>query len=373
MPARINLRYLRIAGLGFEPIFRDIMDKKKRKKAGLPPGSLVFTGQKHVPNPNVTLLQFNAGELRLQSSEDQIPEPEAGGFVNWYDIRGLSNVSLIESIGSRYRIHPLVLEDVLNTDQRPKVEDYEDGIFLILNALMWDAEHLQIRKEQVAIFTAENLVISFQEDEDDLFPSVRERLEKASGKIRRRGADFLTYALVDFIIDHYFIVLDYIEAAIEELDAEIRLHSDLSVKTRIHALRLAILKMRKASVPTRDAIGRLYKIDHPVSREETGLFLRDLYDHIIQVNDSIDTYREMINGLYDLHLSEINLRMNNIIKVLTIISTIFIPLTFLVGVYGMNFRYMPELEWKSGYFILWMLMISISIGLIFFFRRKKWL
>jgi magnesium transporter len=349
------------------------MAKKKRKKLGLPPGSLIYTGRKIIATPNITLVQFNETDLKQQQSKDRIPEPEAGNFVNWFDIRGLNNVPFIEAIGRKFHIHPLALEDILNPEQRPKIEEYDETVFLIAQALSWDAENFTVRSEQVAFFTTDQLVISFQEDKDDLFASIRERLATATGKIRKRGADYLTYALLDFLVDHYYLVLDQIEQAIEDAEKEVLTMQDTQTKRHIHRLKLATLRMRKASSPTREAINRLYKIEHPAFKDETAIFVRDLHDHIAQITDTIETYRDMINGVYDLYLSELNVKMNNIIQVLTIISTIFIPLTFLVGVYGMNFAHMPELEWRYGYFAVWGLMILIFIGQLFYFRRRKWI
>lgn len=349
------------------------MAKKKRKKPGLPPGSLVYTGRRIIATPNITLLQYNETDLRQQQSKDQIPEPEPGDLVTWFDVRGLNNVPIIEALGRKYNIHPLVLEDVLNTEQRPKIEEYDEAVFLIAQALTWDAENLTVRSEQVALFITDNLVISFQEDEDDLFVSIRERLEKGAGRIRRRGADYLAYALLDFLIDNYYLVLDHIEEDIEEIEREVLTSQNVQTKSRIHRLKLATLRMRKAAGPTREAINRLHKIEHAAFKEETAIFVRDLHDHIAQITDTIETYRDMINGVYDLFLSELNIKMNNVIQVLTIISTIFIPLTFLVGVYGMNFTNMPELEWRYGYYAIWGVMILIFIGQLYYFRRRKWI
>lgn len=349
------------------------MAKKKRKKPGLPPGSLIYTGQKLIARPNVSLIQYNAQTFIQKPLHDQLPEAEPGDLVSWYDLRGLNNVPLIEATGRRFGIHPLALEDILNTDHRPKLEEYDEGFILILKWLTWNAEQRLIHTEQVALYTSDRLVISFQEDQTDLFASVRDRLERATGKIRQRGADYLTYALSDLIIDHYYAVLDQMEEAIENIEANILGQNGSTSKGEIHQLKLATLRLRKVIIPTRDAIYRLWRLEHSAFREETALFVRDLHDHIVQVAESAETNRDMITGVYDLYLSEINLRTNNIVRILTIISTIFIPLTFLVGVYGMNFEYMPELDWRYGYYYIWAIMLLVSLLLVLYFRQRKWL
>lgn len=347
---------------------------KRTRKTGLPPGTLVFTGRKKVEETHVTLVQFSPeGQIFEQHAREKLPVPEEGALVSWYDVRGLHNVGLIQAIGDQFNIHPLVLEDVLNTQQRPKFEEHEGGIFLTVQALSFDRKNLKLRTEQVAIFAGINFVISFQEDENDLFPAIRDRIHSGHGKIKKRGPDYLAYALVDNIVDHYYLLLDQLEEVLAELEEEIISLPGQNSKQKIHGLKLQSIQLRKIASPLREAIGRFSRSDSPLIAETTGIFLRDLYDHTVQVIDTIDTYRDVISGLYDLYLSEISFKMNTVIQVLTIISTIFIPLTFLAGIYGMNFDNMPELHWKYGYFMLWGIMALITGGLIFLFRRKNWL
>lgn len=347
---------------------------KRARKTGLPPGTLVFTGRKKVEETHVTLIQFNAeGQIFEQHTREKIPTPEEGLPVSWYDIRGLHNVDLIQAVGDQFNIHPLVLEDVLNTQQRPKFEEHEGGIFLTVQSLSFDRKNLEVKTEQVAIFAGANFVISFQEDEDDLFPAIRERIHSGRGKIKKRGPDYLAYALIDNIVDHYYLLLDQLEEVLAELEEEIISMPGKESKQKIHGLKLQSIQLRKMASPLREAIGRFSRSDSPLIAETTGIFLRDLYDHTVQVIDTIDTYRDVISGLYDLYLSEISFKMNNVIQLLTIISTIFIPLTFLAGIYGMNFDHMPELHWKYGYLALWGIMLLITAGLVYVFRRKNWL
>jgi magnesium transporter len=280
---------------------------------------------------------------------------------------------MIEEVGRFFKIHPLSLEDVLDTSQRPKFDEYDNGIFLIVRSLDFDEQELEVETEQVGIFIGEHFVVSFQERAEDIFAPIELRLASSSGKIRKRGSDYLAYALIDNVVDNYLIALEKIEKQVDLLEEVIMNNPESHTKGRIHELRLATLTMRKAVYPLREAINRFTDSDHAVKNEETDIFLRDLYDHTIQVMDMVETYRDMINGLYDLYLSEISFKMNNVMKVLTIISTIFIPLSFLAGVYGMNFQHMPELQWRYGYYVLWAIMIALAGGLMFYFWRKKWL
>ncbi len=347
--------------------------KKSNRKTGLPPGSLVFTGHKIHESANVVLLQYNSEDVVEKVVSDLVPPAKEGPYLNWYDVRGLSNLKLIESFGETFQIHPLILEDIVDTHGRPKFEEYENGLFLILENFSWDEEKMEISKEQVSIFFRQNLVLSFQEDKDDLFPAVRERIQKASGKIRRRGADYLAYALVDYIVDRYYLVLDEVKDHIEEIEAEIIENPKPEVRNKIHKLRVSTIELRRSAAWLREALSQFSRCDDPILDEGTVLFIRDLLDHITQIVETMESSRDLLHSLYDIYLSELSYRMNNVMKVLTIIATLFIPLTFLVGVYGMNFRYMPELEWRYSYLALWILMIAMVLIMLRFFRRQGWL
>lgn len=349
------------------------MSKRKRSKPGTSPGSLIFTGNKKLAEPNVTLVQYNEEHYHERHEKNHLPSLKSGDFLNWYDIRGLHQVDLIEQIGKQYSIHQLALEDILDTQQRPKFEEYENGIFITAQALTYDPVKIELITEQIAIFAGPKVVISFQEDEKELFIPVRDRISGSKGRIRRRGADYLTYALLDLIVDNYFLILDQVEESIEKLEVNIMEKQDSSYKNNIHQLKIVILKLKKIISPLREAVSQFSRCDEVHLDEETGVFVRDLYDHIIQLIDMVDTYRDIITGLQELYLAEISLRMNNVMQVLTIISTIFIPLTFLVGVYGMNFDTMPELHWDWGYFALWGLMLIIVVFMVHYFKRKRWL
>ncbi|MBK7409417.1 MAG: magnesium/cobalt transporter CorA [Saprospirales bacterium] len=349
------------------------MPKRKRTKTGMSPGSLIFTGKQHVAEPNVILLQYNDSDVFELQAKDKMVAPKEGAYFNWYDIRGLHNADLIRQFGDQYNIHPLALEDILDTQQRPKIDEYESGIFITAQALELKEAGEDLATEQIAIFFGSNFLISFQEKEDDNFASVRNRLLAPQARIRRRPPDYLAYALLDTTVDYYYPVLDHIEEQIDELEAIILNDPDNATKNRIHHLKRELLTMRKAIVPLREAVGKFSRMDHPMIKEDTLVFVRDLHDHTVQIMDAIDTYRDLLNGLYDLYLSEISFRMNNVMKVLTIISTVFIPLTFLAGIYGMNFKNIPEYNIKYGYYYLWVIMILIFLASMYFFRKKKWL
>jgi magnesium transporter len=335
---------------------------------------MVFTGRRKVEETHLKLVRYNENTYDTERVTDISPDIKLGPeAVTWLDIRGLHDVKLIEELGRIFHIHPLVLEDIVDTSQRPKFEEYDEGLFMIVRSLEFDQQEMEIKTEQVGIFIGNDFVLSFQERAEDLFAPIEPRLENSSGKLRRRRGDYLAYALIDTIVDNYLVTLEKIEVEVDRLEEVIMDRPEARTKGRIHELRLATLSLRKAVHPLREAINRFADSDHPVKSEGTDVFLRDLYDHTIQVMDMIETYRDMINGLYDLYLSEISFKMNNVMQTLTVMSTIFIPLSFLAGIYGMNFQNMPELHSKYGYYILWAVMLSVAGVLLLYFRRKDWL
>lgn len=346
---------------------------RKKRRAGAPPGSLVYTGTREGKDVTVHLVEYDPAHVSHQQLQNELPHRSRKIPVAWYDFRGIQQIPLIEEIGRLHHIHPLVLEDILDTKQRPKFEEYPDGLFLMMRAFRFSPDEEVLQAEQVGIFVTEGVVISFQEDEHDLFEPVRQRLEAGRGKIRQRGADYLAYALVDTVVDYYFNTFDELEEIFSEMEANILRNPQATSKGRIHEWKLQTLALRRSLAPLREAVYRFAQSEHDLVKEETKLFVRDLQDHTMQVLESVETYRDVLDGLYDLYVSEISFKTNNVVQVLTVISTIFIPLTFLVGVYGMNFHYMPELNARYGYFWLWGIMISITIALIFYFRRKRWL
>ncbi len=347
--------------------------RKKKRKTGLPPESLVFTGETEVTNPNVTVMRYNETNISEKLLKGHVQLPSTNGEVIWYDVRGLNSVKLIESIGQKLHIHPLALEDVLNTSQRPKWEDYHNGIFLIARALRLNEKNSEIITEQIAFFFNSDFVITFQEDEEDLFAAVRERLHRSLGKIRQKGVDYLTYALLDSIVDEYFLILDRTEEGIEALETKILADFKHSSRSDIYKLKRLISEIRRAVMPLRDVLGRFVREESEFVHPTTIIFVRDLHDHVIRVIEMVENQRDMLNNLDDLFNSEQANRANHVMKVLTIVSSIFIPLTFIVGVYGMNFDNLPELHAHNAYYWVWGLMIFIAVAQLIYFYRKRWL
>ena len=356
------------------------MDSKKqsnnrKKRIGLPPGSIVFTGNQKVEKVFIHHLEYNDETLseEIYDNHNEIIFSDSKvNQVDWYDVRGLHDINLLESIRKKFDIHPLIIEDVADVKQRPKFEEYEKGIFIIIRAFSIDKAEQKINTEQIAIYFRKGLLISFQENETDLFSAVRQRLQTGKGKIRNRGADYLAYALLDNIIDNYFHVFDEVQELVEQLEEELLENPDNSFKTRIHHLKKELLFVRKSISPLRESINQFSKNESAHIEEKTTVFVRDLYDHTIQIMDLNETQRDILNGLQDLYISEISFKMNQVMQVLTIITTIFVPLSFLAGLYGMNFENMPELKTKNGYFILLSVMMLIFVGLLFFFKKRKW-
>lgn len=349
---------------------------KRKGKVGLPPGTVVFIGDKKTEKVQIHHLQYNDEDLKesVLDNHGQILFFESpDDKVDWYDIRGLHDTKLIEELGKTFNIHPLALEDVADTFQRPKYEDYENGIFITLKALSYDKEKKSIRKEQVAIYFYQGFLVSFQETESDLFGAIRARLRGRSGKIRQRGSDYLAYALCDVIVDKYLMLLDEMGEDIEQLEDQMLEEQVAANKSEIHHLKKEALKVRKAIFPFREAIMRFSKSENQLVSSSTLVFVRDLYDHIVQVMDTVESLRDILMSLYDLFISEVSYKMNQVMQMLTLVSTLFIPLTFLAGIYGMNFTHMPELHWKYGYFVLLTVMLVMAVALLRYFKKKKWM
>ncbi|MBD3290171.1 magnesium/cobalt transporter CorA [candidate division KSB1 bacterium] len=349
--------------------------RKKHRKPGMPPGTLVHVGEKKVEKVRIRVMDYDdsgLSENELDSIEDTFPYRDKSS-VTWINIDGLHVVDNIQKIGSHFEIHPLVLEDILNTGHRPKMEDNEDYIYIVLKMLYYQPDNNNLEVEQISIILGENYVITFQEREGDVFNPVRERIR--TGKIRtlKRKSDYLAYALVDAVVDNYFLILERMGESIEDLEEELLQDPGQRTLKQIYSLKNKMLLIRKSIWPLREAISALERGDSPLIRESTHIYLNDVYDHTIQVIDTMETYRDMVSGMLDTYLSIVSNRMNEIMKVLTIIATIFIPLTFIAGIYGMNFQYMPELKSHYGYFAVWTVMIAIAVVMVLFFKRKKWL
>jgi magnesium transporter len=346
---------------------------KESQKTGLSPGSLVHIGAKLTESFKLTVIEYQDHFFR----ETEITTPEEAVVsgkttVTWLNIDGL-DAELIEQIGKRFELHPLLLEDILNTSQRPKCDDYGDQLFLVVKMPKFNPETVKVRFEQVSLVLGGNYLLSFQEDVGDVFDPVRERLRSGKGKLRKLGPDYLAYALIDAIVDNYFLIVETWDDRIERLEEELMFNPDQSTLREIHKLKRELLLVRRAIWPLREAIGMLERNESELLKETTAIFIRDLYDHTIRIVETVETFQEMLSGMLDIYLSNVSNRMNEVMKMLTVISTLFIPLTFIVGVYGMNFKYFPEIHWRYGYFLIWALMIGIALGMIRYFKRKKWL
>ena len=349
--------------------------KGTSQKAGLSPGTLVHIGEKKAEAPQFSLMNYDAQQLqekRLASIDDACAHKDMPP-VSWINIDGLHETGIIERIGRHFNIHPLTLEDIVNTGQRPKAETYDDYIYIVFKMLFYDDAHTHISSEQVSLILGAHLLVSFQEQAGDAFNFVRERIRKAKGRIRKSGPDYLTYALIDAAVDHYFVILEKVGQKLEQIEEELFANPQPHTLQNIHSLKRELIYFRKQVWPMRELLNHLMHEESPLVQESSHIFFRDVYDHTIQVIDTIESLRDALNGLQDLYLSTMSHKMNEVMKVLTIMATIFIPLTFIAGVYGMNFRFMPELEWKWSYPILWGVLIAIFAFMIFWFKRKRWL
>jgi len=353
--------------------FRRIIMKISKKK-GMSPGSLVFIGEKKREKMDINIMDFSADHFTEKSVADinECAEFRDSKNVSWLDFLGLHDVEKIDEIGKIFDVHPLVLEDILNTNQRPKIEIFDDHFFIVFKMLFFDGKSSVVVSEQVSLIVRKNKVLSFQEKESEVFASLRERIRKSKGRTRSSGADYLAYEIFDVIVDNYLEILEKIGEEIEVLEEELMSNPASNTLGKIYRLKRDIFLVRKSVWPLRDVVSRLERGEIDVIEQKTEIYLRDLYDHIVQVIDTVETFRDISTGLLDLYLSSVSFKMNDVMKVLTIISTIFIPLTFIAGVYGMNFENMPELKWSYGYFISLGLMSVIFVSMVIFFKKKKW-
>jgi magnesium transporter len=350
--------------------------KKHSQKAGLPPGTLIYTGDKTEKAFEITTATYNEQEYNETISKffKECPIiPQEGDTVTWVNVNGLHNTKNLEDLGACFHLHPLVLEDILNTDQRPKLDDYGDYLFIVLKMLQVQEGPGEIVAEQISLIVGNNYVISLHETDHDVFGVIRERLKAGKGRLRRSGADYLAYALLDLIVDQYFVILEDLGEVIEDLESEVVSTPTPATLSQIHRLKREMIMLRKSVWPLREVISRLERSESSLVKEPTVLYFKDVYDHVIQIIDNIETFRDILSGMLDIYLSSVSNRLNEVMKVLTIIATIFIPLTFIAGVYGMNFKNMPELEWPWGYFMALGMMATVAAIMLLFFKRRGWL
>lgn len=349
--------------------------KKQSKKAGMPPGSLVHISQIVQDKIKISVMDFNAEHL---IERNELTIEEALKFVNnpstitWLNIRGINDVHVLESLGKHFQFHSLILEDVMNASQRSKLDDYKSYIFIVVRMLHY-SDKKGVQDEQVSIVLGKNYVISFLEDSVDVFGPVRSRIRNDNKRIRSLGADYLCYALIDTIVDQYFVILEAVDKEMEVLEESLIQKPESHTMRKIQHLKREIILLRKSVWPMREVINHFRRIDSPLVSENTQVYMNDVYDHTIQAIDTIESFRDVASGMLEVYLSGISQHMNEIMKVLTIVATIFVPLTFIASIYGMNFDYMPELHWKWGYPVTLFTMLCVAGLMLYNFYRRKWI
>ena len=340
---------------------------------GAPPGTLFYNGEVRNEPIKITLIEFNETEYfedEYYDIEDCISHVKPN-MIKWINVGGIHKPELVEQIGKIYNIHPLTLEDIVHIDQRPKFEDYEHYVIAMMKMISYSS---QVDSEQLAIILLENTVISFQEPHGgDAFDIIRNRLRTAKGRVRKLGADYLAYALMDAVVDCYFTCIEKIGDKVEEIEEDIINDSDKKSLLELYHLKREMIYLRKQVWPLRDMINNMIRSETQLINSSTDIYLRDLSDHVTRIIDTVETYRDLLSGIMDIYLSTNANKMNEVMKVLTIMSSIFIPVTFIVGVYGMNFENMPELKSQNGYYFVWGIMLSVIGGLLFYFKKKKWM
>lgn len=348
---------------------------RPQKKVGASPGSLVYVGDRTDEPVKVSIMDYNDGGLDEypDATPDDIEHCMARDSVTWINVSGIHDLSIIKTMGNLFDLHPLLMEDVVNTRHRSKIDDYDDYLFIVLKMAFQDPEDSSVLFEHVCLVMGDRYIVSFQEREGDVFGPVRDRLKKAKGRIRTSGVDYLGYALIDMIVDHYYVVLEQIGETLDDIQEEALASPTPKTLNAIHDARHQVIFLRKTIWPMREMIGSLLRGSSDLFNEKTMVYLQDVYDHIVQVIETVDTYRDVLSGVLDTYMSSVSNKMNEVMKVLTVMATLFIPLTFLAGIYGMNFKYMPELEWRYAYPVFWVLVIVVFSLMIWWFKNKKWL
>lgn len=349
--------------------------KRYRAKPGQSPGTLVYDREPRVDKVSIRVMDYGPEACTVRTTNDvedtfRLRDSET---VSWIDVEGLHDTELLNRFGTHFGLHPLVLEDILNTHQRPKIEEYDDYLYLVVRMLAPGTNGGELHSEQVSIILAPRFVITFQEIPGDVFDPVRKRIDLGKGRVRRMGTDYLVYALIDSIVDNYFLVLEKVAERIEQVELSITAGPNPEDLAHVHQLRRELVYMRRNVWPLRDVVGALQRSETDMVSDDVRVYIRDLQDHVVQVVESMENFRDVLASMHDLYVSSIGHRTNEVIRVLTVISTIFVPLTFLAGVYGMNFHNLPELRWHWGYAGFWVVSIIIAGGLIAFLRSRRWI
>jgi magnesium transporter len=351
--------------------------KRMARKAGMPPGSLVFPEEPGLAPACITVIRYSDTDF-VESTFDEfgecLPLARKEG-VTWINVNGVSHVKTLEKLGESFSIHPLVLEDILDVEQRPKIEDYESYLFIVLKALrhLPDDREIELHSDQVSLVLGSDYVISFHEDGGDIFAPVQERLRTGKGRLRKQGADYLAYSLIDLVVDNYFVALESFSDRVESLEDEVVVKPSPQTLREVHRFKNDMIMLRKSLWPLREVIASLERLESPLISENLTMYLKDVYDHAIIAIETVETYRDILSGMLDIYLSSMSNRLNEIMKVLTIIATIFMPLTFVTSLYGMNFKNMPELKWTYGYYEVLGVLVVIAGAMLLYFRRKRWI
>jgi magnesium transporter len=345
------------------------------EKAGLPPGSLIHIGEVRDAEPRITVVDYtkDAVEEHVVQSVEQIAKFKDTKSITWVNIEGLKNVELVEAIGRYFNIHPLVLEDILNTRQRPKLEEHDNYLFIVLKGLALQRNHFSVEYEQISILVLDYFVFTFKEKRDELFAPILRRLKDSKGRFRSQGADYLTYVILDTVVDSYFSLQDSFDEILDSLEDELLSNPTKKLLEMIQRAKRELIFVRRSVSPLREVLNTLLRSESALIDEHTQVYFRDVYDHAIRISEAVESYRDILGGLLDIYISSVSNKMNEIMKVLTVFASIFIPLTFIAGIYGMNFEYMPELKWRWAYPVLWAVFVAIPIVLLVYFKRKKWL
>ncbi len=343
--------------------------------AGRAPGTLIFVGDRKVDQPALEALEFDADTAHVikEIGVDQMIKVRDSKHISWLDITGLHDTSLIKTAGEVFGLHLLIQEDILNTGQRPKCEEYDNCIFLVLKMLRMDKSTGHINAEQLSLVVGQNYLLSFQEEHEDVFDAVRDRLLRPTTKIRQRKSDYLAYALMDAVVDKYILIIEQFGDKIEQLEQELISSAKPSHLEKIYNYKREINFLRKTVRPVRELVMEYKSAESDLIEERTLSYIKDLEDHIMHATEAIETYQVMLNDQLNLYQSMVNNRLNDILRVLTIFSVVFIPLTFLAGIYGMNFEYLPELKYRYGYPIFWIVLVGITAIMLSYFKRKRWL
>jgi magnesium transporter len=350
--------------------------KNTIKQVGLPPGTAVYTGEETREPLHISFYEYSVDGLdehTFTNVTDLLEYERKRDHKVWINLDGISHTDDVRRLCETYGIHPLTIEDILSHDQRPKVEDNGDYIYVVLKMFTLLEDDDYVHTEQVSFVLGKNYVLSFQERRGDNFGPVRNRLRIGRGRLRKSGSDYLLYVLIDTVVDYYYVILERFGDMMADLEGELLHEAEEEDLNTLYRLKREMLHMRRSVWPLREVANKLERDPLPLLKKETRLFMRDVYDHTIQVIDTVETYRDVLNSMLDLYQSTLSNQMNGVMKVLTLISTIFIPLTFVAGIYGMNFQYMPELDWKFGYPMVWVVNIVLIIGMVVVFKRKKWI